>query len=96
MPFLNYMSILAERIGSVHVRVGGNTQDFAYVVDTLEDGKMMEKDKSYLKNPVSLAITIQPDLPLTLSESLKDRYSHSCTHHRLLLHARERLFAREH
>ena len=54
MPFLNYMSILAEKAGGVHIRVGGNTQEFAYVVDELEDGKMLEKDKGYLKNPVRL------------------------------------------
>lgn len=35
VPFLNLMSTLANRGGEVHVRVGGNTQDYAVLVDTL-------------------------------------------------------------
>ena len=35
VPFLNLMSTLASRGGEVHVRVGGNTQDYAVLVDTL-------------------------------------------------------------
>ena len=52
MPFLNYMSILAEKAGSVHIRVGGNTQEYAYVVDSLPDGKILEKNKEDSRNPV--------------------------------------------
>ena len=46
------MSLLAERSGEVHVRVGGNTQEFAYMVDSLEDGKFLEKNKEDARNPV--------------------------------------------
>ena len=52
MPFLNYMSIIAEKAGAVHVRVGGNTQETAFVVHSLADGKMIEKDKEDATNPV--------------------------------------------
>lgn len=52
VPFLNFMSILAEKAGEVHVRVGGNTQDYAYVVDSLPGGKFLEKNKEDTQNPV--------------------------------------------
>ena len=55
VPFLNFMSIVAERAGAVHVRVGGNTQDTAYVVDSLPDGKFLEKNKEDSSNPVCLS-----------------------------------------
>ena len=37
------MSLIVERAGSVHVRVGGNTQDDAFIVDSLSDGHILEK-----------------------------------------------------
>ena len=46
------MSVMAERAGSVHVRVGGNTQETAVLVDSLPDGAMIEKDKLDSSNPV--------------------------------------------
>ena len=52
VPFLNFMSIIAERAGGVHIRVGGNTQETAYMVDSLPDGKILEKDKEDATNPV--------------------------------------------
>ena len=54
VPFLNFMSIIAERAGAVHVRVGGNTQETAFMVDSLADGKIMEKNKEDASNPVRL------------------------------------------
>lgn len=53
-PFLNMMSLIAERAGRVHVRVGGNTQDFARMVPSLADGKAIEKQVVNTNNPVSL------------------------------------------
>ncbi|KAH9914072.1 glycoside hydrolase family 79 protein [Epithele typhae] len=62
-PFLNFMSIIAQKAGKVHVRVGGNTQDFAYVVDSLADGKVIEKDKEDASNPTSTPVlALTPDL----------------------------------
>ncbi|KAH9886696.1 glycoside hydrolase family 79 protein [Cubamyces lactineus] len=60
VPFLNLMSIVAERAGAVHIRVGGNTQETAFMVDSLPDGKILAKDKEDASNPTAtpvLAIT---------------------------------------
>ncbi|KAG5647391.1 hypothetical protein DXG03_000461 [Asterophora parasitica] len=51
VPFLNLMGLLQQRSGGVHIRVGGNTQDFAVYVDELENGEATAKEKSDLKNP---------------------------------------------
>ncbi|OCH90123.1 glycoside hydrolase family 79 protein [Obba rivulosa] len=51
VPFLNLISLVAERAGSVHMRVGGNTQETATVVPSLEGGKVIEKDKADSSNP---------------------------------------------
>ncbi|KAF8141081.1 hypothetical protein K438DRAFT_2030235 [Mycena galopus ATCC 62051] len=46
VPFLNLMSNIQARGGSVRVRIGGNTQETATMVQTLPDGRMMEKKNS--------------------------------------------------
>ena len=46
------MSHVIERAGHVNIRVGGNTQVTAVLVDSLADGKMLEKDKQASSNPV--------------------------------------------
>jgi len=46
------MSNLKRRAGSVQIRVGGNTQDTATLVDSLPDGGDLEKDKADSSNPV--------------------------------------------
>ncbi|KAJ7018598.1 glycoside hydrolase family 79 protein [Mycena alexandri] len=51
VPFLNLMSNIQARGGSVRVRVGGNTQDTATLVSSLADGKMMEKETQETNNP---------------------------------------------
>ncbi|KAF5371017.1 hypothetical protein D9615_010017 [Tricholomella constricta] len=51
VPFLNLMGLLQQRSGGVHIRIGGNTQDFAVFVDELPDGEATAKEKSDLKNP---------------------------------------------
>ncbi|KAF8644981.1 hypothetical protein AX16_008155 [Volvariella volvacea WC 439] len=51
VPFLNLMANLQQRSGHVLIRVGGNTQDFAVLVDSLPDGQMIEKDVSGVSNP---------------------------------------------
>ena len=52
VPLLNLLATVADRAGRVRVRVGGNTQETAFVVDSLADGKMIEKDKEDASNPV--------------------------------------------
>ncbi|KAJ7168531.1 glycoside hydrolase family 79 protein [Mycena filopes] len=51
VPFLNLMSNIQARGGSVRVRVGGNTQETATEVPSLADGKMMEKEAQDTNNP---------------------------------------------
>ncbi|KAJ6512845.1 glycoside hydrolase family 79 protein [Mycena sanguinolenta] len=51
VPFLNLMSNLQARGGSVRVRIGGNTQETAAMVESLPDGKMMEKQNSSVGYP---------------------------------------------
>ena len=46
------MSLVAERAGRVHVRVGGNTQETARMVMSLPSGKAIEKQKVDTNNPV--------------------------------------------
>lgn len=49
------MNIVAERAGAVHIRVGGNTQETAYMVDSLPNGEFLEKDHEDASNPVRLS-----------------------------------------
>jgi hypothetical protein len=51
VPFLNLMSNLVQRGGSVHIRVGGNTQDYAVMVNSLVDGKIIEKQNTGNDHP---------------------------------------------
>ncbi|KJA16300.1 glycoside hydrolase family 79 protein [Hypholoma sublateritium FD-334 SS-4] len=44
VPFLNLMANLQQRTGRIHVRVGGNTQETATLVESTSDGKILEKD----------------------------------------------------
>ena len=53
MPFLNLMATLASRSGEVHIRVGGNTQDYATLVDSLSQGDVIQKLSVDPNNPTS-------------------------------------------
>ncbi|OCH92578.1 glycoside hydrolase family 79 protein [Obba rivulosa] len=43
VPFLNLMALVAERSGGVHVRVGGNSQENATMVQSLPGGTVIAK-----------------------------------------------------
>ncbi|KAJ7574780.1 glycoside hydrolase family 79 protein [Mycena floridula] len=43
VPFLNLMSALTERSGRVNIRVGGNSQEQATLVDSLPNGRVLAK-----------------------------------------------------
>ena len=45
------MANIKQRAGTVHIRVGGNTQETATLVDNIPDGKAIEKDKGSATNP---------------------------------------------
>ncbi|KAG6872145.1 hypothetical protein C0995_012556 [Termitomyces sp. Mi166 len=53
VPFLNLMANLQERSGRVNIRVGGNTQETARMVDSTPDGKILEKNITGASNPAS-------------------------------------------
>ncbi|GJE89063.1 glycoside hydrolase family 79 protein [Phanerochaete sordida] len=61
VPFLNLMSLLAERAGQVVIRVGGNTQDYATLVPSTQDGKMIEKQSIDPNNPTGTPTIIFTD-----------------------------------
>ena len=46
------MGNIQQRAGRVVVRVGGNTQETAVLVDSTPDGKILEKDYKGISNPV--------------------------------------------
>lgn len=47
------MANIQQRAGSVKIRLGGNTQDFAVLVDSIPNGHALDKEKSDNNNPVS-------------------------------------------
>ncbi|KAF8154310.1 glycoside hydrolase family 79 protein [Crassisporium funariophilum] len=51
VPFLNLMANLQQRAGRVTIRVGGNTQETATLVDSTPDGRILEKDLNGVSNP---------------------------------------------
>ncbi|KXN92551.1 hypothetical protein AN958_05406 [Leucoagaricus sp. SymC.cos] len=51
VPFLNLMANLVQRSGGVQVRVGGNTQETATMVDSTPDGRILEKNLTNTSNP---------------------------------------------
>jgi hypothetical protein len=46
------MSNIIQRMGVVRVRVGGNSQETAVLVDSLDNGKIIEKNLTNTFNPV--------------------------------------------
>lgn len=62
------MANIKQRAGGVHIRVGGNTQETAWMVDNLDDGKMVEKFKGDSTNPTQTPATIfTADMMYTMS-----------------------------
>ncbi|KAF8900144.1 glycoside hydrolase family 79 protein [Gymnopilus junonius] len=63
VPFLNLMANIQQRVGRVNIRVGGNTQETATLVDSTPDGKILEKDKAGATNPTQTPpLIFTPDL----------------------------------
>ncbi|KAF9449694.1 glycoside hydrolase family 79 protein [Macrolepiota fuliginosa MF-IS2] len=61
VPFLNLMANLQERAGHVLIRLGGNTQEYAVLVDQLDNGKAIAKEK-----PNNTQTTMTPAVLYTL------------------------------
>lgn len=51
VPFLNLMANLQQRAGAIKIRVGGNTQETATLVESTPDGRILEKDILGVSNP---------------------------------------------
>ncbi|KAJ3821688.1 hypothetical protein F5880DRAFT_1580313 [Lentinula raphanica] len=63
VPFLNLLATISQRAGAVRVRIGGNSQDTASQVATLDDGKVLEKDLGGATNPTETPpLVFTPDL----------------------------------
>jgi hypothetical protein len=63
IPFLNLMANIKERVGWVQVRVGGNTQESAELVQSLPNGTTLAKDLSNAFNPTGTPpLAYTPDL----------------------------------
>ncbi|KAH9933993.1 glycoside hydrolase family 79 protein [Epithele typhae] len=63
VPFLNLISLLVERAGAIHIRVGGNSQEDAFLVDNLSDGRILEKGPINPNVPTSTPVVMwTPDL----------------------------------
>ncbi|CCM01660.1 uncharacterized protein FIBRA_03722 [Fibroporia radiculosa] len=57
------MSLIVERAGRVHIRVGGNTQDYATLVKSLPRGKVIAKEDDGNSNPtLTPSLLYTPDL----------------------------------
>ncbi|TCD66252.1 hypothetical protein EIP91_001615 [Steccherinum ochraceum] len=70
VPFLNLMALIAERAGYVPIRVGGNSQDTATLVDSLPDGAVLAKDKADSSNPTQTPeLIFTPDIIYMLSNA---------------------------
>lgn len=58
VPFLNLMSNIQSRAGRVNIRVGGNTQDTAAMVDSLPNNTVIMKETQNTESPVSLLLIV--------------------------------------
>ncbi|KAF8636113.1 hypothetical protein AX17_003816 [Amanita inopinata Kibby_2008] len=72
VPFLNLMANLVKRSGRVNVRVGGNTQETAALVDNTANGKLLQKDYNHtLGTTNSPPLTVKKDL-LVIMRKISD------------------------
>ncbi|KAI0289638.1 hypothetical protein BC826DRAFT_914159 [Russula brevipes] len=63
VPFLNLMANIKERAGSVQVRLGGNSQETAQLVQSLPNGAVMANDQSAGSNTTGAPpLNFTPDL----------------------------------
>ncbi|KAJ7635000.1 glycoside hydrolase family 79 protein [Roridomyces roridus] len=58
VPLLNLFSNIVQRAGSINIRIGGNTQDYAYYVPTLPEDRAISKEKAASKNPTETPAVI--------------------------------------
>ncbi|KAF7360487.1 hypothetical protein MVEN_00779400 [Mycena venus] len=68
VPLLNLLANIQERAGAVHVRIGGNTQEFAYYVPTLPENRAISKEKADTNNPVCVPFNDTSDFRFQIVE----------------------------
>jgi hypothetical protein len=56
------MANIAQRAGGVKIRIGGNTQETAVMVDSTPDGRILEKNLTNTSNPVRRLLSHSPHL----------------------------------
>ncbi|KAG6917380.1 hypothetical protein DXG01_002759 [Tephrocybe rancida] len=61
VPFLNLLGQIEQRAGGTHIRIGGNTQDFAYRVDSTDNGHATTKEKADSNNPTLTPAVLYSD-----------------------------------
>jgi len=83
--FLNLMGSLTQRGGRVNIRCGGNTQDYATLVASLPDGKIIEKAQTGNTNPVS-SISVPAFVKVLMSSQREDRNTNYSFYSRSSLH----------
>ncbi|KAH9942088.1 glycoside hydrolase family 79 protein [Amylocystis lapponica] len=63
VPFLNLMALLQKREGTIRIRVGGNTQDYATEIASLPNYKIVEKLGEVISDPTETpALVWTPDM----------------------------------
>ncbi|KAG6856827.1 hypothetical protein H0H87_000304 [Tephrocybe sp. NHM501043] len=61
VPLLNLLGQIQERAGGLHIRIGGNTQDFAYHIDSIDNGHATSKEKGDSNNPTQTPAVLYTD-----------------------------------
>jgi len=87
------MGNIQQRAGGVTIRVGGNSQETAVLVNQTSDGRILEKDPSGFSNPVRFSSLHIITPPPTFSRA--DTNSTPRIHPRAALDASKHFFPRE-
>ncbi|KAG6856828.1 hypothetical protein H0H87_000305 [Tephrocybe sp. NHM501043] len=53
LPFVNLLEQVQQRAGGVHIRIGGNTQDLAYHVESIDNGHATAQETPHLKKRIA-------------------------------------------
>lgn len=86
VPFLNLMALIRKRAGEVRIRVGGNTQETAVLVDSLPGGVMLTKEHTVTGTVVRASCMIlHLIVQLPRSECFRPRRQHFFTQPRFCI-----------
>ena len=85
------MANLAARAGGVPIRIGGNTQEFAVVVDNVPNGRTFGKEDSGTTQTVRV-ISYFPSLSPLIQQQPSDENSCRCLYAGYVLHVPQHFF----